>query len=352
MPQQVTMRRILNVLPYLLIGYLYLYILMIQESAILHSRSGVSTISSLYKGISKEGMRESLIDRVSTLELKLNTYLSYRSDPFFWNKITVECKNYTDMNEYCTTNECRDIELMRICLDDFPYNDCVIYDFGIRKQPEFGVILASPPFNCKVFAFDPSPITKEWFESNIELKKLSNYHLFYYGGGGDDQTIMLRKYNWGQISIYSYPQYVLAEPRNCTDGACRSKKFGEQELIEVPVRSVGSLMKEFGHNRIDILKIDVEGSEYQMLEGLIDSGTCLLVNQITLEWHHYGYDVRYGHSSSPTLNLFGKLLQEKCGLSQFYVLDWTGWPANEELYLDMKITLMYNLAAFMRVQSK
>jgi FkbM family methyltransferase len=338
MGKHVSKGNILIILPYLLIGYLYLYILMIQESEILLSRSGPSKISNSYNGMGNKGKRESLIDRVRTLELKLNTYLSYRSDPFFWNKNAVQCKNYTDMNEYCTTKECRDTELMRICLDDFPYNDCIIYDFGIRKQPEFGVILALPPFNCKVYAFDPSPITKEWFESNTELKKLSNYHLFYYGGGGDDETIILRKYNWGQVSIYSYPQAVLAEPRNCTDGACRSKKFGDQELLQVPVRSVGSLMKEFGHNRIDILKIDVEGSEYQMLEGLIDSGTFLFVNQITMEWHHIGYDVRYGHSSSPILNLFGKLLKEKCGLLQFYLYDWTGWPANEELYLDMKIS--------------
>jgi hypothetical protein len=71
-----------------------------------------------------------------------------------------------------------------------------------------------------------------------------------------------------------------------------------------------------------------------------------------MEWHHYGYDVRYGHSSSLILNVFGKLLQEKYGLLQYYIYDLTGWPANSELYLDMKITLMYNLAAFMRLPSR
>jgi FkbM family methyltransferase len=343
------------ILPYVLIGYLYFNILILHEMMI-SSKSSSSSKDVRPLGpyhsrkVVAERINETLLDRVSTLELKLNTYLSYKSDPFFWNKITAECNNFTDLIEYCTNDECRDEELMRICLDDFPYNDCVVYDFGIRKEPYFGVVLASPPFNCQVFAFDPSPITQEWFESNTELKKLSNYHLFHYGGGGGDETITLRKYNWGQVSIYSYPQAVIADPRNCTDGACRSQMFSEQELIQLPVRSVGSIMKEFGHSQIDVLKIDVEGSEYQMLEGLIDSRTCLKINQITMEWHHYGYDVRYGHSSSPILNLFGKLLQEKCGLSQFYLCDWTGWPANTELYLDMKITLMYNLAAFMRVK--
>ena len=159
MRKHVPIRIILSILPYILIAYLYLYILMLQEDTILYSTNGVSPMTGWAKRDGPKGMQESLLDRVRTLELKLNTYLSYRSDPFFWNKETIKCKKYTDMTEYCTTDKCRDGEFMRICLDDFPYNDCVVYDFGIRKEPEFGVILASPPFNCQVYAFDPSPIT-------------------------------------------------------------------------------------------------------------------------------------------------------------------------------------------------
>ena len=55
----------------------------------------------------------------------------------------------------------------QVCLDSFPPKPagqaCIVYDFGIREQPEFGVTLSKPPFNCEVFAFDPSPITKKWF---------------------------------------------------------------------------------------------------------------------------------------------------------------------------------------------
>ena len=110
-------------------------------------------------------------------------------------------------------------------------------------------------------------------------------------------------------------------------------------------------MKEFGHDHIDMLKIDVEGSEYRMLEGLIDSGMCDKIYQMSLEWHHYGFDIRYGPASSPHLNVFVKLLREKCGLGQFFIHDNTGWPANDELFIDMKLTLMYNLASFMKIDT-
>jgi FkbM family methyltransferase len=293
--------------------------------------------------------QQAMLDRMRTMELKLNTYLAYNSDPFFWNKLTATCQNASHLTEFCQDDVCRQSELMKVCLDDFPYNDCVVYDFGIREEPQFGVIFALPPFNCQVYAFDPSPITQKWFETNQALKQIPNYHLFHYGGGGEDETIMLREYDWGQVSIYSYPDMVLADPRNCTEGHCRYKRFPQQKLHPLPVRSVESLMKEFGHERIDMLKLDVEGSEYRMLEGMMESGTCRKVNQITMEWHHYGHDVRYGVSSSPILNLFVKLLQDKCDLEQFHLHDVSGWPSNEELYIDMKITLMYNLAAYMRV---
>lgn len=282
------------------------------------------------------------------LELKLHSYLGYESDPFYWTHTPATCKNMSTLKEYCPKSYC---DLIPICLDNFPYNDCIIYDFGIRQQPEFGVILSKPPFNCQVYAFDPSPITKKWYANNQELQENNNYHMFHYGGGGADEEITLREYNWNQVSIYSYPTSVVANPRNCTDGACRFQKFPTQKLHQLPVRSVDSIMKEFGHDRVDVLKIDVEGSEYRMLEGLIESGACQRVNQIPIEWHHYDHDVRYGAASVPILNVFTKLLHETCGLSQFWIASPTGgWPSNEELYIDMQIKLMYNLASFMRIK--
>lgn len=109
-------------------------------------------------------------------------------------------------------------------------------------------------------------------------------------------------------------------------------------------------MKELGHTQIDVLKLDVEGSEYRMLEALFENPEyCRMIQQITLEWHHFEFDIRYGASSVPYLNLMYKLLQRECGLEQFWDHDGLGWPNDEKLYADMKLVLMYNLAAFRKV---
>ena len=152
------------------------------------------------------------------------------------------------------------------------------------------------------------------------------------------------------MSVYQYPSRVT-DGKNCTNGACRYHKFPVQKVHSLPVRTVASIMKELGHEHIDILKIDVEGSEYRMLEHLIESGTCRRVDQITLEWHHFDVDLRYGESSNPMLNVLVKLLDEECGLVQYSLYEPTGWPSNEEIYTQMDIVLRYNIAAFKRVRT-
>lgn len=262
---------------------------------------------------------------------------------------SVTCDHSTDLREYCPKDDPDCGVDQTICLDDFPYGDCVIYDMGIRREPEFGEILSKDPFNCKVFAFDPSPVTKKWYK-NSKLKKNPNYQLLHYAVGGDDGTIVLHEYNWNQVTIYQYPTFVVNKQK-CSNqtGQCKERYFDEQEQHELPVRSLPSLMKELGHTKIDILKIDVEGSEYRVLESAIISGVCRHIDQLTLEWHHYDYDRRYGTVSVPHINMFVALLEEKCGLYLYEVYDQSGgWPLNDKIYTEMGITLMYNLAAFKR----
>ena len=53
-------------------------------------------------------------------------------------------------------------------------------------------------------------------------------------------------------------------------------------------------MAELGHAYIDILKLDVEGSEYGFLEAALDQFDCPPVEQMNIEWHHVVFDKRYG----------------------------------------------------------
>jgi FkbM family methyltransferase len=307
---------------------------------------------------------QTLQDRVLFLEQKLNSYLSFHSDPFVGYKVSTECHDQRNSQTLaCVGKPDCSMDGLELCFDDFPppppspnntkghpnQTSCVVYDFGIREQPEFGVFFAGPDYGCDVAAFDPSPITQKWYESNVELQNLPNYRLFPFGAGGVDEDVRLREYDWGQVSLYKYPSTVV-DPKHCNEhGQCRYKRFNEQQQFTLPVKTLSTVMKELGHSRVSLLKLDIEGSEYRFLETMITDGSCLLVDQLTLEWHHFDFDLRYGLSSIPIINMLVTLLKERCGLELFWVHSDEGWPSNLKLFHEMGLTLYYNLASFKRV---
>merc|ERR1712232_134077 len=58
------------------------------------------------------------------------------------------------------------------------------------------------------------------------------------------------------------------------------------------VNSLKNWMKRFGHQKLDVLKIDIEGSEYGVLEQLIKENW-LPFTQLLVEYHNRFYDGAY-----------------------------------------------------------
>lgn len=50
------------------------------------------------------------------------------------------------------------------------------------------------------------------------------------------------------------------------------------------MRTLASLLKELGHERLDVLKMDVEGSEYDVIDQVLQQG--ITIDQILVEYHH------------------------------------------------------------------
>ena len=62
--------------------------------------------------------------------------------------------------------------------------------------------------------------------------------------------------------------------------------YDTDEWVEVDARTIPSLMREFGDDRIDLLKVDVEGSEYELVPTLDLTG--LGVRVFSIQLHHTG----------------------------------------------------------------
>jgi len=327
-------------------------------------------------------------ERLRYLELKVNAHLNFGvHDPFFGNTAKPNlCMRSSELGEFgCQQGwegydgqDCAGLYDQNICLDDLPSPrtdpfeslspqaidnpECLVYDFGIRKQPQFGAVMART-FGCEVHAFDPSPVAMDWWNSSQAegLRNLPNYHFHPYGAGGRDGDLTLHEYNWGQVSIIKFPHTYLVcddDTDNAQQDGKKSKpkkhckmKDNQQKRFNIPVKTLPTIRKELGHeNRtIDVLKLDVEGSEYAFVEHMLDTqGGCPdYINQLTLEWHHMSWDERYGEGSSPNINTISTLLHS-CRLQLFW--KYSTWPATDKLYVDMGMNnVRYSLASYIKV---
>jgi len=258
----------------------------------------------------KDGTKPTVAERLRYLEKKFAAMSGNVRNPHAWlDKNQGKCKNATCIgNKGCM--EDFSIKEHTICFDDFPKN-CIVYDFGIRQQPEFGRYFAQVE-GCEVHAFDPTPITLEWIKKS-GLDKIPNYHFHPYGAGGYDGQLKLFEYNWGQHSIIRFPPY---RKENKLDSPLI---YLEQPHVTVPVKPLDVIMKELGHEHITLLKLDVEGSEYMMLEAMFDTVGCPPFDQLSIEWHHFEIEGVYG--TAPRINNLMNLLAD-CGFKQFWTRDY------------------------------
>ena len=135
--------------------------------------------------------------------------------------------------------------------DDFN-EKCVVYSFGIRDNYSFDKELRT----CDVHGFDPSIYglrSKRLYESLP-----ATYHS--YGLGGED-----RLYGQGKVP-FEWPGIDYLRDTNSDPW----------QLYTIP-----TIMKKLGHSTIDILKVDVEGSEWASLPSILESDW----SQLLIELH-------------------------------------------------------------------
>lgn len=164
-------------------------------------------------------------------------------------------------------------------------------------------------------------------------------------------AIKLYEYNWGQVSIIQNPAHLNAS--NCDGKTCQIVyPANKQKSFDLKVKTLPSIMKQLKHKYVDIIKVDVEGSEYALMENMFDVLGCPPCDQFTVEWHHFTLDQRYGAGSSPPLNALVTLMH-RCGFRQFHHHLEGGWPTSDQIYLDMHMNdVRYNIVSFMKDPSK
>jgi len=153
-----------------------------------------------------------------------------------------------------------------VCTENLNENS-IVYSFGVGDNIAFDEDLINR-FHCNVYGFDPTPKSVEY----IKKKKPQRWFKFFEYG---------ISYFDGIIKFYL--------PKNPDHVSCATfNRWGYDEAknrpIEVPVKKLSTISKELGHSKINVLKFDIEGSEYDILDDVLSSD--LEIDQILIEFHH------------------------------------------------------------------
>jgi predicted PolB exonuclease-like 3'-5' exonuclease len=88
--------------------------------------------------------------------------------------------------------------------------------------------------------------------------------------------------------------------------------------VKAPIKRLQTIMKELGHNHIDVLKMDIEGGEYEVIEDMLASS--IKPKQLLVEFHHRWAEIGFQKTRKAIQDLHA------AGYKRFYLS-----PAKEEI---------------------
>lgn len=146
------------------------------------------------------------------------------------------------------------------------HSTSIVYSFGIGTDVSFDAGVMEQ-FGCTIHGFDPTPKSIEW----VKQQSLDDRFVFH---------------PWGLDQCDG--DMVFQEPEDLRHVSF-SRASSSQKGIALPVKRLKTIMKLLGHERLDLLKLDIEGFEYAALEDML---ACAIRPQvIAVEFHHRMYGI-------------------------------------------------------------
>ena len=140
----------------------------------------------------------------------------------------------------------------------------IVYSIGIGTDASFDLELINT-FNCQIYGFDPTPKSIRWVKENIDSRK---FKMSEFG-----------------ISSFSGKKRILpSKNQNHVSGSLISiKTVDKKDSIFLEFKTLDEAMKSNNHKYLDLLKMDIEGAEYDVIENILNKS--IKINQIVVEFH-------------------------------------------------------------------
>jgi len=143
-------------------------------------------------------------------------------------------------------------------------SNSIVYSFGVGEDASFDLALINE-FGLTVHAFDPTPKSIDWVKTQNFPDR---FVMHEYGLAAID----------GEV-LFNPPQNPKHVSHTLLDRPATNVK-----AIPVHVKKLRTIMDALEHSQIDILKMDIEGAEYEVINDIVESK--IRPKQLLVEFHH------------------------------------------------------------------
>lgn len=137
-----------------------------------------------------------------------------------------------------------------------------IVSAGIGEDITFDLALVER-FGCHILALDPTPKAVAYIE---RMNPGSNFRFQAYGLAEKDGNISLVPPDNPNYASYSLTQNTISS-----------------QIVSFPAKSLKTILAETGWAAFDLVKMDIEGSEYGVIDSIIHN--CVPIKQLCIEFH-------------------------------------------------------------------
>jgi len=160
--------------------------------------------------------------------------------------------------------------------------DSIVYSVGLGTDVSFDRSIIEK-YSCKVCGIDPTPGVEGFI-------KKSNLNGFNY-------------IKAGLAEISGQAKFFLPDNPEFISHSFQSENSNEYILVDV--YNLIDLMNLNGHSKIDLLKCDIEGFEYGVINFIVENN--VKIKQLLIEFHHgiFGFTIEDTKKSINNLKEFG-----------------------------------------------
>lgn len=143
--------------------------------------------------------------------------------------------------------------------------DSTVVDVGLGEDISFSESLIAR-YGCRVHGFDPTPKSIDY----VQKRNPTNFHLHPMGVAGSNRTATF---------------FLPNNPTHVSGSITKSDHVGDNRT-EVQLIDLDVVLDIIGKDKIDLLKIDIEGAEYELLSSESFKYSASKIHVICVEFHH------------------------------------------------------------------